>query len=57
MIVIAAAQGFTVTEIPVPKSASCHPEAVSFVKVTLPSRDPVADQRLPVCVPAFAVLL
>ena len=35
--------------------ACCQPLALSLVNVTLPSRVPVADQRLPTCVPVVCV--
>ena len=37
----------------VEKSASCHPEAVSSVKVTLARSVPVLVQRLPTWVPSL----
>ena len=35
------------------KLACCHPDAVSLLKVTVPSSVPLVDQRLPTCVPVF----
>jgi hypothetical protein len=39
------------------KFTCCQPESVSLVKVSVASRVPVLDHRLPICVPVFAVLL
>ena len=39
------------------KSACCQPDAVSLAKVRVARRVPLADQRLPMCVPVFAEYL
>jgi hypothetical protein len=39
------------------KVAVCHPELVSFEKVTRPRSVPLLDQRLPRCWPLFTDVL
>jgi hypothetical protein len=41
----------------VENDTSCHPEAVSDVKVAEASRVPLPVQRLPTCVPVFVAAL